>query len=289
MAAISYEQADPAYRRDPAHAQSYVKHILKSPAHYLAAKSRRFTSTLPMQIGTALHCLALEGPEQFDRDFVLKPDGINLTTKEGKEWKAAAGKRTVLSKTDQYASWDAVHGMADSLRRMEWFYPNQTDYRKYNEVSLYWESEGLDCKARLDRVVLTDDRVLVLDLKTTDSVDPKEFLRKVIGGMNYLFQAAWYSEAAQAAYSRPATFIFVGIERNPPYATRTFEVSEEMIQEGLLQTIQARRILAKCLRSQCWEPPQIEHEVLELPPWFTSPVSPAIMERSLLDSAFEVS
>jgi hypothetical protein len=287
MAAISYAQADPSYRRDPGHAQSHVKYILKSPAHYLAAKQRRFTPTLAMQIGTALHCIVLEGPEQFERDFILKPDDINLTTKAGKDWKADAAKKTILSKTDQYASWDAVHGMAESLRRLPWFDPTQPDYRKYNELSVYWNSDELDCKARLDRVVLEEDRVLVLDLKTTDSVDSKDFLKKVIGGLNYLFQAAWYSEAAQAAFKLPATFVFVGVERNPPYATKTFEMSADMISEGLEQTAYARRTLAKCLKTKSWDAPPIEHEVLSLPPWYSSPLD-ARMSDEHLKAAFDL-
>ena len=287
--AISYEQADPSYRSEAAHAQSYVKHILKSPQHYLAAKERRFAASLTMQIGTALHALVLEGQEVFDRDFILKPEGLSLTTKEGKDWKAAAGKKTVLSKSDQYASWDAVHGMTESLRRLEWFNPDQPEYRKYNEVSIYWDADGLDCKARLDRVVVEDDRVLVLDLKTTDSVDPKDFQKKVTGGLNYLFQAGWYAEAAQLAFKKPATFIFVGVERAAPYAARTFEVSPEMLEEAFRQTQYARSLLAKCLRTKQWTAPPVEHEVLELPPWYTSPIQHATLDaNSDLDDAFEV-
>jgi len=290
MAAVSYQQADPSYRADPGHAQSYVKHILKSPAHYLAAKQRKFGPTLTMQIGSALHCLALEGQEQFDRDFILKPDGLSMTTKEGKEWKVSAGKKTILSKTDQYASWDAVQGMTEALQRLQWFDPGQPDYRKYNELSIYWEADGLDCKARLDRLVLEENRALVLDLKTTDSVDSKDFLKKVIGGMNYLFQAAWYAEAAEAAFGLPATFVFIGIERTPPYAVKTFEISPEMILEGREQTWAARVKLADCLRTKNWEAPEVQHEVLELPPWFTSPINPATVgvAPDILDDAFAI-
>lgn len=289
MAAVSYEQADPSYRKDPGHAQSHVKHILKSPAHYLAAKKRRFSPTLTMQIGSALHCLVLEGQEQFDRDFILKPEGINLSTKEGKEWKEAAGKRTILSQTDQYASWDAVHGMADSLRRLEWFNPEQADYRKHNELSVYWDADGLSCKARLDRLVLEKDHGLILDLKTTDSVDPDDFRRKIIGGLNYMFQDAWYREAATAGFKKPMRFIFVGIERTPPYTTTLFEATDDMVEEGLAQTEYARRKLAECLKTNRWDHRPIESVSLDLPPWYRSPLSAvdyATMDS--VDQAFEV-
>lgn len=289
-AAVSYEQADHSYRAEKAHPQSHVKHILRSPAHYLAEKERRFAPTISMQIGSALHCLVLEGEDQFNRDFILKPDGLSMTTKEGKEWKAQAGKKTVLSKTDQYASWDAVQGMAASLRTLDWFNPSQKDYRKYNELSLYWDADGIDCKCRLDRLVLNEDSAIVLDLKTTDSVDPSDFLKKVIGSMNYLFQAAWYVEGTEAVFKVPTTFVFIGVERNPPYATAVFEVSSDMLAEGLRQTKRARELLAHCIKTNEWKRPVVDCRLLELPAWYRSPLGDATMDTSTtdLDEAFAI-
>jgi hypothetical protein len=243
-----------------------------------------------MQIGSALHCLALEGQEQFDADYVLKPEGLSLTTKEGKEWKAENGKKTVLSKTDQYASWDAVHGMTESLRLLEWFNPSQKDYRKHNEVSLYWEADGLDCKCRLDRLVLNKDSAIVLDLKTTDSVEKGDFLKKVISSMNYLFQSAWYVEGVEATFHVPASFVFIGVERTPPYATAIFEISPDMLAEGMRQTSFARKSLYGCLKSNKWSKPEIQQSVLELPSWYRSPLDGAKLEQgnAALDDAFSI-
>jgi exodeoxyribonuclease VIII len=289
-AAVSYGQSDPSYRSEAAYAQSHVKHILRSPAHYLAAKQRRFAPTISMQIGSALHCLVLEGQEQFDNDYVLKPDGLSMTTKAGKEWKEQNAKKTPLSKTDQYASWDAVHGMTESLRTLEWFNPQQEEYRKYNEVSLYWDADGIDCKCRLDRLVLNKDSAIVLDLKTTDSVDERDFLKKVIGGMNYLFQAAWYVQGVEAVYKVPASFVFIGVERTPPYSMAVFEVSSAMLAEGLRQTHAARLRLADCLKANKWVAPSTTSTMLELPPWYHSPLDGATLDVHVdnLDAAFAI-
>lgn len=284
MAAVSYMQSDPSYRADPAHAQSHVKHILKSPAHYQAAKQVRFKPTISMQMGSALHCLALEGEEQFNKDFIVKPDDLSLATKEGREWKALAGKKTVLS-PENVAD---VRGMTESLRRLAWFDPGQKDYRKYNELSLYWEADKIDCKCRLDRLVLSQDEALVLDLKTTDSVESKDFLKKVIGGFNYLFQAAWYTEATVAAFAVPARFIFIGVERSAPYTTRVFEVSSEMLEEGLRQTQHARKLLAHCRKTKQWQTPEITSELLTLPPWFDSPLNSATVLSESADPPFDL-
>jgi hypothetical protein len=113
---------------------------------------------------------------------------------------------------------------------------------------------------------------LVLDLKTTDLVDPSSFEKKVSGGMNYIFQAAWYAEAASIAYNKPAKFIFIGIERAAPWSIGIFEVSDLMMAEGIKQINEARRTLRECLETKTWPKPKVEYNVMNLPPWFKSPV-----------------
>lgn len=273
MVSVAYKQPDPSYRREPGENQSSLKHILKSPAHYQASKKRRFASSVFMDIGSALHCKVLEGDEEFALRFVQKPEDLSLATKEGKEWKAANSKKTILSNNDKDMAWDSVHGMTESLRKLDWFKWDQPEYRKFNELSIYWDADGIECKARLDRLVFEDDRCLVLDLKTTDSIDPDTFGKKVAGGMNYIFQAAWYAEAASLAYKKPADFIFVAIERQAPWSVGIFQVSEEMMEEGKAQINEARRLLAECRKTKQWPSPEITVNTLELPRWYTSPLA----------------
>lgn len=273
MASVAYNQPDPAYRRELGENQSYLKNILISPAHYKAGKKRRFLPTINMEIGSALHCLVLEGEHEFNNRYVLKPEDISLATKEGKEWKAAQTGKTILTNSEKEKAWDSVHGMARSLAKLDWFDQSQADYRKFNELSIYWDADGIPCKGRLDRLVDMGDHLMVLDLKTTDSVDPGTFLKKMIGGMNYLFQAAWYAEAASLAYDKPSKFVFAAIERAEPWTLSLFEVSDEMMAEGCRQIKRARQLLKQCLDSKEWPNPDVRYNVLSLPNWFQSPVA----------------
>lgn len=272
MASVAYMQPDPDYRREIGENQSSLKSILVSPAHYKAAKNRRFLPTVNMEIGSAIHCKVLEGDEEFDKRYVLKPDDINLNTKEGKEWKLNNRNKTVLYNNERDKAWDSVHGMTESLRELDWFNPNQEEYRKYNEVSIYWDRDGIPCKARLDRLILTKEEAIILDLKSTDTVDQRSFEKKVTGGMNYIFQAAWYTEAVNMAFKKPARFIFVGVERSDPWSKGIFEVSDEMTKEGQAQVEHACQILKDCQRSKVWPGPKTSYTVMQLPPWFESPV-----------------
>ena len=214
-----------------------------------------------MQIGSALHALVLEGREVLERQFIVKPTDIRLNTKEGKAWKEEHKSFTILSQE----AMDKVEEMGNQLFSLDYFDTSQKDYRKFNEVSIYWDADRIPCKARLDRVVVHDDHVEVVDLKTTDTVDYSIFQKKVVYGFNYLFQAAWYAEAASIIYQKPAHFTFVAIERDSPCTTAIFKVSAEAMEEGVRQIKKARRILGDCLREGEWSPPVTEEFVLFTP------------------------
>ena len=270
---VAYCQPDPDYRSHPAEAQSYIKHILKSPAHYIASKEKKWPATPNMEIGTAVHCMVLEGPDTFDSQYIMKPANIKLNTKEGQAWKKENQDRKILSNSDTARSWDTIIGISSRMMQLPEFRGNQPDYRKFNEVSIYWESEeGISCKARLDRVVVAEDYVEVIDIKTTDSVDPKKFNSKV-HSLNYLFQAGWYGEAAQRAYNLPPRFKFVAVEREPPYTAAYFPVSEDMMSEAMSQCVHAREILKGCQESGSWAEPEVVNHPLKLPDWYISPVA----------------
>lgn len=276
-AEVSYMEADPSYRKAAGESQSQLKTILDSPAHYQAATKRFLRPSSAMIIGTATHCKVLEGDKKFESDFVRKPNNIKYTNKEGRDWKAAQKGKTILSNDGYHREWDCVIGMSESLRQLEWFDGTQPDYRKYNEVSIYWDADDIPCKARLDRVVVTDDAVHVIDLKTTDSVSTDKFQSKLVD-LGYDFQAGWYTWAAELAYGRPATFTFVAVERQEPWCVKVFDVPDEMIKEARRKNQKALRILRDCKKSDSWPKKEIERQTLQYPRWYTPTQEPATMD-----------
>ena len=266
-AEVVYCQADPVYRKAEGQSQSHLKTILKSPAHYQSAAKHRLIPSPAMIMGTAVHCLALEGQETFDAQFCQRPPGIKFTTKEGKEWREANSKKTILTNDGRDRQWDSVNGMAQALQSLEWFNPEQEDYRKFNEVSIYWTENDIPCKARLDRVIPMENEVLVLDLKTTDSISTAKFQSKFVD-LGYDFQAAWYSHAAELVYQKPARFIFVAIERTAPFTMDFFEVPKFMLQQARARNLKALGILKDCREKDEWPTKQPTLKLLEYPRWF---------------------
>lgn len=282
MPEVSYNQPDFDYRRAEGANQSSLKKILESPAHYQAALKFRMIPTPAMEMGTALHCLTLDGQSAFDNGYIRKPDGIKLNTKEGKAWKEEAGRKKVLSSGGKDDPWGSVHGMDESLKRLAWFNPDQKDYIKYNEVSVYWDWHGVACKARLDRVMVEEG--IVLDLKTTDSVEPETFMKKVVN-LGYDFQAAYYAAAAEAVYNKPFRFIFACVERKAPYTVDLFEVTPAMMEEGLRKCRAALLSYGSCSKSGEWPNREPRIHALDYPGWYKSPV-PATVEEPQEEDLF---
>lgn len=264
-AEIAYNQPDFDYRREIGVNQSSLKKILDSPAHYQAALKFRMIPTPAMEMGTALHCISLDGKKAFDNGYIQKPDGISLATKAGKEWKAGVGRKKVLGTGGKDDPWNSVIGMDASLKRLAWFDPEQEDYIKHNEVSIYWNEFGVKCKARLDRVLIEEG--IVLDLKTTDSVEPELFTKKVVG-LGYDFQAAYYARAAEKAYGKPFKFIFVCIERKAPYTVDLFEVTPDMMEESVYKVEKALKLYAECDKSGEWPNREPVVRKLDYPGWY---------------------
>lgn len=264
-AEIAYNQSDFAYRKEPGVNQSSLKKILLSPAHYQAALKFKMIPTPAMEMGTALHALSLDGEEAFDKSYVKKPEGLSLATKQGKEWKAEAGRKKILSTGGKDDPWGSVQGMNESLKRLQWFNPDQPDYIKYNEVSVYWDWMGVHCKARLDRVALEEG--LVLDLKTTDTIEPDLFLKKVIG-LGYDFQAAYYAKAAEVAFGKPFKFLFVAVERKAPYTVDIFEATPDMMEEAMYKCEEALRRYSLCTENNEWPNREPLVRQLDYPSWY---------------------
>jgi hypothetical protein len=266
-AEVVYCQPDPEYRRAKGQSQSHLKTILKSPAHYKSVLKRPFFTSSAMTIGTATHCKVLEGEKTFEASFVKKPDDIKYTTKEGREWRDSQGRKTILVNDGKDRQWDSVLGMSEALRQLEWFNPDQPDYRKYNEVSIYWEELGIPCKARLDRVLNLEDETIVLDLKTTDSVSMEKFQGKMVD-LGYDFQAGWYSHAAKLVYGKPTRFIFVAVERGSPHSVDLFEVPDHVLEEARFKNEFALHRLKECLETDQWPVNEPSLKMLEYPKWY---------------------
>jgi len=263
------ENAD--YHAHPAISKSHLDLIARSPLHYWARfidPKRIIPEPTPaMRLGSALHTHVLE-LDKWDRDYAVAPDAIDRRTKAGKEaWAAfeadAAGK-TMLSRDEA----DHVMHMGRAIlshpaAAMLLNLPGEA------ETTHMWTdgATGLECKCRPDW--LTSDGAIVVDLKTTEDASPAGF-RKSIGQWRYGVQAAWYVHSLeQTTGTRPMQFIFIAVEKKPPYAVAVYAADEQMIEHGMKTAMRDLQRIAECRAAERWPGYSDQIEMISLPAWMT--------------------
>jgi len=175
------------YRNFPALNYSSAKHLLRSQKHFIAEKSKKFEPSREMVIGTLVHAPILEGK---NAPFVVKPQDMSFTTKEGKLWRDANKGVEILS-WDEHATLKrtvaAIQNNADAMYLL-----NRCPNR---EVGIVTEYRGVQIKARLDAYGTDESgNPICVDLKTTGDANPETWGNHA-SKLKYFAQMALYKIA----------------------------------------------------------------------------------------------
>ena len=272
-----------------------MKELLVSPAHFQAAygpnAEPRF-ATAAMTWGLAFHARVLE-PEKFDNLFYdrsKKPKDKTISElkemldEEGIEYVKASKKADLEAllwpegkQKDKRTSMDPkdfenVVKAAEALRihdiTGDWFSPGNKDYRKWNEVSAYVKNElGQTLKGRFDRLWIDDTTVRILDLKTTQSAQTKDFTRSVVN-FSYDLQAAWYTHLAERCWpDKQVEFYFIAVGKKPPFGTSVFRATPSILLNGRKKMAKALELYAQCEALDYWPGYEPMIHDLDLPSW----------------------
>ena len=135
------------------------------------------------------------------------------------------------------------------------------------EASVFVQHENLCLKARPDLYIKS--KGIIADIKTTQSANPYEFEQRTMDKFGYTIQAAFYWKVMQRQLPMKR-FLFVNVEKEPPFATSIVEVGEKLIEYG---TEVVNRTLAEIQEAEKqqdystgWPP---VHVANDLPGWIT--------------------
>lgn len=216
---IRTDMTNEQYHAHEAISSSDVKAV--SSTSLLHWKNKVYRRSAAFDLGTAVHALVLEA----DEDLVVR----GPADRRGNKWKealTAADLNGQLLLTE--ADYDVAHDMAESIlstdvgKRM---HGNTT----VNEMSVFVrdDAHGLDLKTRPDSY--WEEQGVIYDIKTTQDASPAGFAREV-QKYNYAIQAAFYMHCLRLAGKPAKNFVFVCVEKQPPYATCTHILSPEYIK-----------------------------------------------------------
>jgi exodeoxyribonuclease VIII len=243
-----YGMSAEEYHAKPHLSKSGMVEILKSPAHYQAYTQQQWEQTHSMLFGSALHTMVLE-PHLFRTRYACQPNGLKLSTKEGKEWKESVGDQEIISWED---GLDIV-GAAKSIKNAV---SEQGLLDGSYEVS-YFETAPVMLKCRPDIVLGSR----LVDIKTTTDVRERAFNRTVLN-FGYHIQAAHYM-----AMTGATEFVFIAVETFPPYAVQVYWLDDNWLAEGMRLRNRAIQIFEDCCKVDAWSSYSTEPKKLSMPAW----------------------
>jgi PDDEXK-like domain of unknown function (DUF3799) len=235
------------------------------PARFHHERTHPRPPTDAFDLGHLVHGAVLGvGPEVL---VVDAPDWRTAAAKKLRDEARAAGRIACLTsdarQVEEMAGAVRAHPIASRL-----LHPDSGE----PEVSLFYRDpeHGVDRRARIDWLRRPDDtgRLIVVDLKTAASASPAEFARAA-ARYGYAQQAAFYRDLVVGlGLGRSAPFVFVVVEKEPPYLVSVVQFDEAAMQAGEALNRKAMRLFRDCTESGSW-PGLTEAEVatISLPPW----------------------
>jgi len=243
--------------------KSGLDKIARSPAHYRAWLEGPHETTPAMEFGSLFHAYTLETAKTLAEVVVAKSFGdcrVKANKAARDEFLAEhAGKRIIDPET-----WDTCRRMGDAVHK----HPIAARLlaQGKSEVSIYWQDEdGLDCKARIDHWI--DSMRISVDLKTTTDASPEAFARSC-HAFRYHVQDSFYRDGlAAAAGCQVKAFLFVAVEKEPPYAVAVYELDSMSKDRGRDLYRANLATLKHCLETDDW--PAFGQRIvpLTLPAW----------------------
>lgn len=270
---VIHEMSNAAYHLVPALGSSGLRKLARSPAHYYAAMldpQRPIVEPTPaMKAGTLAHCATLE-PHTLAERYVVRPEGLDGRTKEGKAWLASVpvGLEVVSAEQMQTATRQAaaIRALPEIGALLD---------KGRTEVSVFSVDgpTGVTLKARPDLVSPAGDDCILIDLKTTTSASPKDFARSVVN-FGYAMQSVQYSDVyEQASGQKVLGFLFMATESEYPHAAAAYMLPDEWLEIARKERRRLIDLYAGCLASGKWPGYGDEIVLLEMPVWLRIPTT----------------
>ena len=176
--------------------------------------------TKAMVDGSAIHAFLLERAV-FDSDFAIKPADMRLNTKEGKKWAIDNKNKIIIDSELGSNLFEIEKSVLNSPAKLIY------DIKGQAELSYFWDDLGL-VKGKCRPDWISDDGNIVVDIKTTTDASPKGF-QKSIANWGYHLQLGWYLRGLQKLGLPAKEFIFIAIEKTPPFSVGVYRANKDMI------------------------------------------------------------
>lgn len=249
-AGVYFDMPELVYHADPIDGGSLsstgAKNILKSPAHYQWSLHNR-KETAAFDTGHILHSLILGTGLEIE---ILDFDSFrSKEAREARDMARAEGKVPVIA-----SDFEPLKTVADTVlgSTIGDVFTSEGD----SEVSIFAPDEvsGVMMRGRIDRVVKTDRGWLLVDLKSVQDTDPREFTRTA-QNYRYDLQKRWYERIWRALHpGENIEFAHVLIPKNldGPILPTIVWLDRDFDHTGDIQANRALSVYKHCVETGEW-------------------------------------
>ena len=276
---LSYEQYHQSCIDSKALRSSYLKHLMKSPAHMNAAVNTPQEDKEHFHFGRKIHSL-LENPEKFSETVIVEPEFVGMTkdgrpstqSKEAREMKVAwyadlPKDANVVSKEE----WGNITGIWNNVKQHKFL--RNLLLKGVSEQSLWIKDPetGVTLACRPDFIA---QESYIVDFKTTRDASPSYFKNQIFSprGLFYVLGAAHYNYVLKhAGIGRGENFVYVALESTKPWGIKIYTLDAAALGPGEQWRRQLTQTYAKCLESDSWPNYDERAEAAEAPPYMVVP------------------
>jgi exodeoxyribonuclease VIII len=224
MNAIVYDQPDEEYRKAEGFNASGLKNFIRSPAHFKASLDEPQEYTPALVKGILFHHLLLT-PNAPLR-VAIKPAGLDGRKPEGKAWKMQHEGMPICDQEDLDSCQRMVNSIRNHPNAAAAFGMGKPEVSVFHEYKCLLSGDMIQLKGRMDFV---NDGAAIVDAKTCEDARPASFASAAVD-FGYFWQATIYLHFLWNPVCRllgkpelqKTDFVFVAVEKTPPYATKCF-------------------------------------------------------------------
>ena len=249
---VRADELNADYHADHAYiSHSMLETFMKSPSLFegrYVTGGIKHDETPAMRRGSLVHCLVLE-PETFGDQYRI----IECADRRSKKWKDGR--------------FEAEEQGFIAVTEPEWLESEIISRRVLNhpltsrileacnpslrEHSVRWEVEGTKKKARIDLYCPHVEQLggpVIIDLKTAADPSPYKF-KWAARDFGYDRQAAWYCDAACAAWGVDPMFLFMVVGSSEPHDVYVYEMSIDRIMAAREDNAEAANKLINAIET----------------------------------------
>ena len=248
----------------------------RTPAHYhrWVTASEPDEETPALTFGRAWHCATLE-PEVFGKSYAVQPDfgdcranpKTGTTKEEGAKNKAARDAWRMQHAGREFLAHDdyqTIVGMAATVRSHP--LASKMLHGGVAEATVLWTDPETQLRCRVRPDYWVKQRGLVVDIKSTMDASEYGFTKSVFQ-YGYHRQHALYRTGLAAIGAPARHFVFVVVEKFPPYAVATYTLDEEAVAIALDELRSSMRLLRDCMQLNMWPGYPVAIRQLKTPQW----------------------